>query len=277
MPQISRRQRSAHLPQAGAARCRRAGARLGAPWTRHAPARAPNILVVLVDQLRTPVWMPAAALPAAVMPNLAALRAGAVSFDRHYTASNDCTPSRGALLTGLYSHQTGCLITGDSHLDPGFPTWGTLLRELGYSTWWWGKWHLNPNPDADARALRLLRRHLPLAQRRSGAGHRRRSGDRRPVRRMAAPRRGRGTVVRDGVVRQPPRHRLVVSLHRTDPLGELPARARRRRCPATSRRPKRSKRSASPSCSARCRTPPRARSAPSPSRGPEALALPGRG
>ncbi len=110
--------------------------------------RAPNILVVLVDQLRTPVWMPAAALPSALMPNLASLRAGAVSFDRHYTASNDCSPSRGALLTGLYSHQTGCMITGDSHLDPGFPTWGTLLRELGYSTWWWGKWHLNPNPDA---------------------------------------------------------------------------------------------------------------------------------
>jgi arylsulfatase A-like enzyme len=112
------------------------------------PRRAPNILVIVVDQLRTPVWMPAAAPPAAVMPNLAALRAGAVSFERHYTAANDCTPSRGALLTGLYSHQTGCLVTGDSRLDPGLPTWGTLLRERGYSTWWWGKWHLHPDPDA---------------------------------------------------------------------------------------------------------------------------------
>jgi arylsulfatase A-like enzyme len=110
--------------------------------------QAPNILVIVVDQLRTPMWTPAAAPFAAVMPNLAALRAGAVGFERHYTASNDCTPSRGALLTGLHSHQTGCLITGDSHLDPGFPTWGTLLRELGYATWWWGKWHLDPNPDA---------------------------------------------------------------------------------------------------------------------------------
>ncbi len=110
--------------------------------------RAPNILVIVVDQLRTPVWMPAAALPTALMPNLEALRTGAVSFERHYTAANDCTPARGALLTGLYSHQTGCLITGDSRLDSDFPTWGTLLRELGYSTWWWGKWHLNPNPNA---------------------------------------------------------------------------------------------------------------------------------
>jgi arylsulfatase A-like enzyme len=110
--------------------------------------RPPNILVIVVDQLRTPVWMPAAALPSLLTPNLLALRAGAVSFERHYTASNDCTPSRGALLTGLYSHQTGCLITGDSRLDPGLPTWGTLLRELGYQTNWWGKWHLSPNPDA---------------------------------------------------------------------------------------------------------------------------------
>jgi arylsulfatase A-like enzyme len=131
------------------------GLAFGAPRARgrrglgsSAGQRAPNILVIVVDQLRTPVWMPAVAPSAVVMPNLASLRAGAVSFERHYSASNDCTPSRGALLTGLYSHQTGCLITGDSRLDPGFPTWGTLLRELGYGTWWWGKWHLNPNPNA---------------------------------------------------------------------------------------------------------------------------------
>ncbi len=120
----------------------------GGPRARARAGRPPNILVILVDQLRAPVWLPPAVQPAALTPNLHALRAGAVSFERHYTAANDCTPSRGALVTGLHSHQTGCLITGDSHLDPGFPTWGTLLRELGYQTTWWGKWHLNPNPDA---------------------------------------------------------------------------------------------------------------------------------
>ena len=213
--------------------------------------------------------MPAAALPAALMPNLAALRAGAVSFDRHYTASNDCSPSRGALLTGLYSHQTGCLITGDSHLDPGFPDLGDAAARARLLDLVVGQVASEPQPRRVARALRLLRRHLPLAQRLPGAGHRRRSGDRRPVRRMAASRRGRGAVVRDGLVRQPPRHRLVVPLHRTDPFGERPAGARRRRCPATSRPPKRSKRSASRCCSARCRTPPRAPSAPSPSPAPK--------
>ncbi len=104
--------------------------------------RQPNILVIMVDQLRTPQWFSAADSAAALMPNLARLRNGGVSFAGHYTASNDCTPARAALVTGLHTHQTGCMITGGSTLDPGFPTWGTMLREQGYRTYWYGKWHL---------------------------------------------------------------------------------------------------------------------------------------
>jgi arylsulfatase A-like enzyme len=110
--------------------------------------RAPNILVILLDQLRAPAWAPASLALDALLPNIAALRSESVSFEGHYTASNDCSPSRGTLLTGLYSHQTGCMITGRSRLSSGFPTWGTLLRELDYETTWWGKWHLNPNARA---------------------------------------------------------------------------------------------------------------------------------
>jgi arylsulfatase A-like enzyme len=82
------------------------------------------------------------------MPNLAALRTGAVSFGSHYTAANDCTPARSTLLTGLYSHQTGCLVTGGSTLAPVFPTWGTMLREYGYVTAYFGKWHLTHGDDS---------------------------------------------------------------------------------------------------------------------------------
>jgi arylsulfatase A-like enzyme len=102
----------------------------------------PNILVIVVDQLRFPQWFSPAPVGLGLPPNLQRLREGAVSFARHYTASNDCSPSRSALLTGLYTHQTGCMITGGSTLDPGFPTWGTMLREHGYHTRWFGKWHL---------------------------------------------------------------------------------------------------------------------------------------
>jgi len=112
---------------------------------RHQGARRPkrpNILVIVVDQLRYPVWFSPAAGRLGYAPNLQRLRRGAVSFARHYTASNDCTPARSTLLTGLYTHQTGCMITGGSTLDPGFPTCGSMLRDHDYSTYWFGKWHL---------------------------------------------------------------------------------------------------------------------------------------
>jgi len=104
--------------------------------------RHPNILVILVDQMRFPTWFSPLGDGSGLPPNLAVLRKDAVSFSGHYTAANDCTPARSTLLTGLYTHQTGCMITGGSTLDPGFPTWGTMLREQGYRTRWYGKWHL---------------------------------------------------------------------------------------------------------------------------------------
>jgi arylsulfatase A-like enzyme len=110
-----------------------------APSTR---SNKPNILVIVVDQLRFPQWFSPNPAALGLPPNLQHLSQGAVSFARHYTASNDCTPARSAMLTGLYTHQTGCMITGGSTLDPGFPTWGTMLREHGYATRWLGKWHL---------------------------------------------------------------------------------------------------------------------------------------
>jgi arylsulfatase A-like enzyme len=110
--------------------------------TSSAPSEKPNILVIVVDQLRFPQWFSPDPSGIGLPPNLQRLRQGAVSFARHYTASNDCTPSRATLLTGLYTHQTGCMITGGSTLDPGFPTWGTMLRDHGYRTRWLGKWHL---------------------------------------------------------------------------------------------------------------------------------------
>ena len=129
-PQVAQAKRVRRIRRPGAAR------------------HSPNILVILVDQLRAPAWVPASLALDALLPNLASLRNESVSFERHYTASNDCSPSRGALLTGLYSHQTGCMITGRSELSHGFPTWGTLLRDMGFQTTWWGKWHLNPHANA---------------------------------------------------------------------------------------------------------------------------------
>ena len=191
-----------------------------------AAGRRPNILVIVVDQLRFPQWFgPIPASRPGLPPNLERLRPGAVSFASHYTASNDCTPARSTLLTGLYTHQTGCMITGGSTLDPGFPTWGTMLREHGYQ-------HLlvrqvAPHPprqqvDASsgrgrARALRLRGRHLPLARRRARPGL---AVDPQIADQFAewfAARGRRRALVHDRLVRQPARHRLVVRVERPRP------------------------------------------------------------
>jgi arylsulfatase A-like enzyme len=123
--------------------------------------RQPNILVIVVDQLRFPQWFGVGPGGPGLPPNLQRLREGAVSFAHHYTASNDCTPARATLLTGLYTHQTGCMITGASTLDPGFPTWGSMLREQGYHTRWYGKWHLThgDNKWSPGRGSRALQRY----------------------------------------------------------------------------------------------------------------------
>ncbi|MCV6999568.1 sulfatase-like hydrolase/transferase [Mycolicibacterium alvei] len=114
-------------------------------------AAQPNILVIIVDQMRAPQWFPDTHQLGALLPNLERLRTRSTSFGSHYSASNMCTPSRGVLTTGLYSHQTGCLYTGEgpteSTLAARFPTWGTMLRDAGYRTWWWGKWHLGSAAD----------------------------------------------------------------------------------------------------------------------------------
>nr|WP_041408131.1 sulfatase-like hydrolase/transferase [Segniliparus rotundus] len=116
-------------------------------------AARPNILVVLVDEMRFPMWFPTQDQLDTLLPSLTRIRKSAVAFERHYTAANVCTAARGALVTGLYSHQTGCQLVGMSTLSPKFPTWGSMLREHGYESWWYGKWHLGHAPDTDPAAL----------------------------------------------------------------------------------------------------------------------------
>ncbi len=121
--------------------------------TFNADASRPNILVILVDQLRYPQGQFTQALMDQAAPRLAELRGDSVSFGHHCAAANACSPSRSTLLTGLYTHQNGMFLTNveglagqgsTPSLNPGFPTWGSILSsdDFGYNTYWWGKWHL---------------------------------------------------------------------------------------------------------------------------------------
>jgi uncharacterized sulfatase len=118
----------------------------------------PNILFVLVDEMRFPSVFPAGVHDAAgfleaYMPNVHRLWQAGVKFSNYYTAATACTPARGTLITGLYSQQTWvcCTLTGQPYakvtpiptLNPAFPTFGKLLREAGYQTPYVGKWHVS--------------------------------------------------------------------------------------------------------------------------------------
>ncbi|MDR3708625.1 MAG: sulfatase-like hydrolase/transferase [Capsulimonadaceae bacterium] len=130
---------------------------LGMPFLRRSalgatPATHPNILFLVVDQMRAPQWFPQGRALDDLLPSYANLREGAVSFTNAFSAATLCSPSRAALLTGLYTHQNGlfnCVDGEEPPLDTGFKTWGSALRDLGYQTNWYGKWHLSYGDSLD--------------------------------------------------------------------------------------------------------------------------------
>ncbi|MEN6333442.1 MAG: sulfatase-like hydrolase/transferase, partial [Phycisphaerales bacterium] len=138
----------------------------------------PNILLILVDQMQTPPEGYADGEGVArglkeilgfrplsddnaytrFFPGLLRLRQNAVVCRKHYTASAACVPSRTAFLTGQYPASTGVdqtdgifkSATDVPWLNPeGTPTFGDWLRAAGYSTHYFGKWHVSHPEEPD--------------------------------------------------------------------------------------------------------------------------------
>lgn len=115
----------------------------------------PNVLFILVDQMRFPKFFPAGVGNAdefiqKYMPNTYELWKGGVKFANHIITATACGPSRATLVTGLYTHQTWNAATfapalGNTppELSPEMPTYGKLFRSAGYDTPYIGKWHLS--------------------------------------------------------------------------------------------------------------------------------------
>ncbi len=117
----------------------------------HPPAGAPNVLVVLIDDAG--FGNPSTFGGPIDTPNFTRMAEGGVRYNRfHVTAL--CSPTRAALLTGRNSHTVGFGSVGE--FSNGFPGYTAVLprdcaplprvlRDNGYSTAAFGKWHLTPD------------------------------------------------------------------------------------------------------------------------------------
>ena len=109
----------------------------------------PNILLVMTDQQSADAMSCRMGRPLINTPAMDSLAARGVSFTRAYTANPLCVPARTSMFTGQPPHVTG-FQTNDLtvSLAGRFRCLGTLFRDAGYDTGYFGKWHL-PFPAKD--------------------------------------------------------------------------------------------------------------------------------
>ncbi len=136
-------------------------------------AQQPNVIVILADDLG---WSDTTLNGTTMLyqtPNLERLAKRGMTFTRAYSASPLCSPTRSALLTGLSPARTG-ITTPNCHMpqvvlqattgrkappdqkaiqpDPPtrlkteYRTLAETLKDAGYATAHFGKWHLGPEP-----------------------------------------------------------------------------------------------------------------------------------
>lgn len=119
-----------------------------------APAGAPNVVVILLDD----VGFGAASTFGGPIetPALGRLAADGLRYNRFHT-TGICSPTRASLLTGRNPHSTGIgAVENSSDERPGYSGFhpkdtasvATVLRQNGYSTAAFGKWHQVPDWEA---------------------------------------------------------------------------------------------------------------------------------
>ena len=79
-------------------------------------------------------------------PNLDRIANEGMRLDHCYVTNSICTPSRAAILTGTYNHVNG-VTTLTTNLDSRGPNVAKHLRQAGYQTAMFGKWHLGEGPQ----------------------------------------------------------------------------------------------------------------------------------
>lgn len=101
----------------------------------------PNIILVMADDQG---WGQTGYYnnPVLKTPHLDAMAANGLRFDRYYAAAPVCSPTRASVLTGRTNLRTGVLSHGYA-LRRQEKTIATALKNAGYATGHFGKWHLN--------------------------------------------------------------------------------------------------------------------------------------
>jgi arylsulfatase len=122
--------------------------------SRRPPEGAPNVVIVLLDD----VGFGAASTFGGLVPtpHLDELARGGLRYNRFHSTAI-CSPTRAALLTGRNSHAAGVgAVLNSVQPYPGragllrssAATIAEVLRQHGYATSMWGKWHLVPDAEA---------------------------------------------------------------------------------------------------------------------------------
>ncbi|GJM30715.1 MAG: hypothetical protein DHS20C17_33500 [Cyclobacteriaceae bacterium] len=106
------------------------------------PSKAPNILLILTDDMGYGD-VATSGNPKIKTPNLDDLARTSVRFENFYVSSV-CAPTRASLLTGRYHQRTGVrsVTNGFETMDPDEVTLAEILKQHGYRTGIFGKWHL---------------------------------------------------------------------------------------------------------------------------------------
>ncbi|MFB9279009.1 sulfatase [Cohnella cellulosilytica] len=116
----------------------------------------PHLLFITTDELRKDA-LSCYGGQAVSTPHIDSIADGGIRFDRAYTNSPWCLPSRCAMLTGRYPHRSGAYSNfRKCELSTGVPNLLQGLRESGYRTSLFGKCHFSPVPYGETRADRTL-------------------------------------------------------------------------------------------------------------------------
>lgn len=104
-----------------------------------------NILYIMTDD-HTAQMMSCYDSTYASTPNLDRIARDGVRFTNSFVANSLSGPSRACMLTGKHSHKNGFTDNTTCVFDGAQPTFPKYLRQAGYQTAIFGKWHLESLP-----------------------------------------------------------------------------------------------------------------------------------